>query len=127
MKPYNRSAAIVRIQRDTKALNAEYQRAWKNFFTLSNVLGAVCAHFKIEPDDLQHRSNAPRYTWPRFMAIYLLTEHTTYNRTQIARTFNRTPTAVLHDLAAFQRWIATHRKAAREFAAVNALFRRISL
>lgn len=91
----------------------------KNFDTAMRAVELVCSHFGVFPRDLEGPSREWHVTWPRFVAIALVRQHTTYPVSTIALLFNRSKGAVIAACSRVEEEVQTTRKARSDLSTLD--------
>jgi len=87
---------------------------------------AVCAHFGLRPTDITGPSRRWSVVWPRWVFIHLVKQSTGCSTNELGERLNRDHTTIIYSLSALRNLVDTDRRAAEEFARVEAKVRAIT-
>lgn len=86
--------------------------------TALRLIQFVAARYNFSVSQLQSGSRHSRYTWPRFLAIYLCRNLVNLSYERLAVLFKRTPNACLHSCRSVVTWVTTNQHIADDFLPV---------
>ncbi len=86
-----------------------------NQATVGRIKALVCQKFGLTVSQLESKTRKWNIVWPRFLAMRLIRDHTTLNKTEVGILFgNQNPSSVCHALAVVDNDTSNNARAARD-------------
>jgi chromosomal replication initiator protein len=81
----------------------------RDFSLACQIITIVCAHCDLNPSDLESKARPWRIVWPRWMAMFLIRQHTALTFERIGMLFNRDHGSVMNAMEGVKSCISVHR------------------